>query len=149
MSETGQYRKSAASLDDFVGGGEQRRRDGEAEGFGGLEVDDQFETRRLLDRQIAGSCTFQDLVDVADRAAEIIEEIRSIREKHAVGETCSAFPEIVGTLCAMADALTCTRSLYIGGPITHAPSKPSRAMDENACSMSSGVVTSNICIERP
>jgi hypothetical protein len=75
----------AASLDDFVGRGQQRRRNGEAEGFGGLEVDDQLETRRLLDRQIAGLCAFQDLVDVADRAAEIIEEIRSIREKQALG----------------------------------------------------------------
>jgi hypothetical protein len=55
-----------ASLDDFVGRGHQRRQNGEAEGFGGLEVNDQLETRRLIDRQIAGLCAFQDLVDVAD-----------------------------------------------------------------------------------
>ena len=47
-----------ASFDDFVGRGDQRRRNGEAEGFGGLEVDDQFETRRLF----AGLGAFQDLV---------------------------------------------------------------------------------------
>ena len=52
----------AASFDDFVGRGDQRRRNGEAKGFGGLEVDDQFETRRLLDRQLAGLGAFQDLV---------------------------------------------------------------------------------------
>ena len=52
----------AASFDDFVGRGDQRRRNGEAEGFGGLEVDDQLETRRLLDRQFAGLGAFQDLV---------------------------------------------------------------------------------------
>jgi hypothetical protein len=56
-----------ASLDHFVGRGQQRRRDGEAEGFGGFQIDDQLETRRLFDRQIAGLCAFQDLVDVADR----------------------------------------------------------------------------------
>jgi hypothetical protein len=65
----------AASFDDFVGRGDQRRRNGEAEGFGGLEVDGQLETRRLLDRQIAGLRTLQDLVDVADRAAEIMAMI--------------------------------------------------------------------------
>jgi hypothetical protein len=40
-----------------------------SEGFGGLEVDDQLEARRLLDHQIAGLCAFQDLVDIADRGA--------------------------------------------------------------------------------
>ena len=51
-----------ASFDDFVGGGDQRRRNGEAEGFGGLQIDDQLETRLLLDRQLAGLGAFQDLV---------------------------------------------------------------------------------------
>ena len=51
-------KSSLASLDDFVGRGHQRGRNGEAEGFGGLEVDDQFETRR----QLAGLGAFQDLV---------------------------------------------------------------------------------------
>ena len=51
-----------ASFDDFVGRGDQRRRNGEAEGFGGLQIDDQLETRRLLDRQFAGLGAFQDLV---------------------------------------------------------------------------------------
>jgi hypothetical protein len=30
----------AASLENLIGGGQQRFRDGEAEGFGGLHVDD-------------------------------------------------------------------------------------------------------------
>ena len=37
------------SLDDLVGGGEQRRRQGEAEHPGGLGVDDEFEPGGLHD----------------------------------------------------------------------------------------------------
>lgn len=40
------------SFDHLVGGGEECWRHNEAERSGGLEVDDQFEPRRLLDRQI-------------------------------------------------------------------------------------------------
>ena len=38
------------SLDDLIRPLEERRRDRQAEGLGGLEVDDQLELRRLLDR---------------------------------------------------------------------------------------------------
>ena len=65
--------KPLDSLDHFISRGQQRRRDGEAQRFGGLEVNDQLETRRLFDRQIAGLCAFQDLVDIADRAAEAVD----------------------------------------------------------------------------
>jgi hypothetical protein len=40
------------SFDDLVGAGEDRRRDGEAERLGGVEIDDELEYGRLLDRQI-------------------------------------------------------------------------------------------------
>ena len=42
-------RPLAFLLDHFIGADQQRLRDGEAQRFGGLAVDDQFEFRRLLD----------------------------------------------------------------------------------------------------
>jgi hypothetical protein len=48
---------------------EKRLRNGEAEGFRSLEVDDQLEGRRLLDRQIGGLGALEDLSRVmADQA---------------------------------------------------------------------------------
>ena len=49
-----------ASFDDFVGAGEDRWRDREAERLGCVEVDDQLECRRLLDRQIGGLGALED-----------------------------------------------------------------------------------------
>src|SRR4029453_7617811 len=43
---------AAASLDDLIRPRQQRPRDREAEGLGGLEVDDQLILRRLLDGNI-------------------------------------------------------------------------------------------------
>ena len=42
------------SLDNLVGTGEDRRRNGEAERLGRPEIDHQLEFRRLLDRQVPG-----------------------------------------------------------------------------------------------
>jgi hypothetical protein len=41
-------------LNYFVGSGQQRLRDGEAEGLGGLEVDDELELGGLHDREVGG-----------------------------------------------------------------------------------------------
>jgi hypothetical protein len=41
-----------ASFDDLVGAGEQRSWHGEAECFGGVEIDYQLIFRRLLDREL-------------------------------------------------------------------------------------------------
>ena len=51
-------------LDNLISGGQQRFRDGEAECFGGLEVDDEFGPRGLLDRQVRWFFALQD----ADRS---------------------------------------------------------------------------------
>ena len=54
----------AASFDQLVSGGEQRLRDGQAERFGGLKVDGQYELCWKFDRQIVSLGTFQNPVNV-------------------------------------------------------------------------------------
>src|SRR5881397_2132666 len=49
---------------------QQRGRDREAEGLGGLEVDDQLELGRLLERQICRIRALQDPIHVARGPAE-------------------------------------------------------------------------------
>src|SRR5713101_7599981 len=49
------------SLDDLIRPQQQRRRDREAEGLRGLEVDHQLELRRRLDREIARAGTLRGL----------------------------------------------------------------------------------------
>ena len=59
---------------------QQGRRDREAEGLGGLEVDDQFELRRLLDGQVAGLGAFQNLVRVVRGTTKRVRQVRSVPE---------------------------------------------------------------------
>jgi hypothetical protein len=50
-------------LNHLIGGGQQRLRDGQAEGLRGLEIDDEFETSRLLNRNVGRFRPAQDFVD--------------------------------------------------------------------------------------
>ena len=54
----------------------QRRWNGEAERLRGLQIDEQLILGRRLHRHIGGLFTLEDAIDVAGRAAELIEEIR-------------------------------------------------------------------------
>jgi hypothetical protein len=55
-----------------------------AEGFGGLEVDDQFELGRLHNRQLGGSLAPEDAVDVAGREPELVGYIGPVGDQAAV-----------------------------------------------------------------
>jgi len=62
-SHSCQTRKSPRSFDHLVGALQQRCRHFDAERLGGLEVYDQFELGRLLDRQVGWLRTLKNLVN--------------------------------------------------------------------------------------
>src|ERR1043166_6036883 len=70
--------QSGRLLDDLISPPKERGGDGEAECFGGLEVDDQLELRRLLDGEFGGLGALQDLVDVGRGTPKDISSVRSI-----------------------------------------------------------------------
>src|SRR5262249_23760354 len=65
-------------LNDLIGLAEQRLRDRQPERLRGLEVDDQLESRWLLDGQVAGFGALENLVHVGCSAPRQIGRIRSI-----------------------------------------------------------------------
>src|ERR1700720_889155 len=71
-------------LDHLIRPLQQRRRDRAAESLGGLVVDGQLERRGLLDGEIAGLCTFQDLVHVCCGTSKTITEGRSKPHEAAI-----------------------------------------------------------------
>src|ERR1051325_4630983 len=76
-------RVTFALFDNPIRPEQQRRRDGEAERLGGLEVDDELELRRLLDGEISGLCAFENFSNVTGDAVQLIEKVRAIRHQAA------------------------------------------------------------------
>src|SRR5215472_6921728 len=72
-----------ASFDHLVGAGEDRWRDGDAELLGSLEIDDQLEGRRLLDRQVGRLGTLEDPSGVKALLAIDSLDARSIADQAA------------------------------------------------------------------
>ena len=60
------------SFDHPVRAHQERLRDGDAHRPGGFQVHHQLELHRLLDRQLARLCAFENLVDVGRGAAVIV-----------------------------------------------------------------------------
>ena len=82
--------------------------DRQPERLGGLEIDDQLELRRLLDRQVARLGTPQDPVDVRRRPTLQVGEVAPIGHQTAILRKFP-FVEIVSTRFWIASSASCRR----------------------------------------
>jgi hypothetical protein len=82
----------AASFNHFVGAGEQRGRDGEAEHLRGPKINNQLQLGRKLHGQIAGRCSGQDFLHVNCRTAKTLPQIDSIADQPAVHDMFAISP---------------------------------------------------------
>src|SRR6516165_10756249 len=74
---------SAASLNDLVSSRQQRFRDGEAEGLGGLEVDDKLKLGRLQDRQVGGLSAIENFAGIDASLTKTVRDVRSVAHQPA------------------------------------------------------------------
>ena len=69
-----------ALFDDLIRPQQQRRRDGEAERLGDLEVDDQLELRRLLYGQVGRLCALENLIHVDGSMSANLKGTEAVRQ---------------------------------------------------------------------
>ena len=81
-------------FDHLVGGGKQRLRNAQAEGFGGLWVDDEIEFGRLLYGQVGRLIAFENLAHIDADLAQRVRETDVVAHdyKFAFRESPPAFP---------------------------------------------------------
>src|SRR5271156_459290 len=70
-------------FDDLAGSGENRDGDREAERLSRLQVDDEVEGRRLLDRKITRVFALENAIHVNGGATKILRDVRTIRHETA------------------------------------------------------------------
>src|SRR6516162_1998246 len=70
----------AHSFDHLVGNSEQRVRNGSAECPGSVEVDDEFEFGRLLDRHVGRLLAFEDAANIDAGLLKHVDKIRPIAD---------------------------------------------------------------------
>src|SRR5437588_7543493 len=76
-------------FDHFISAGEQRRRNGEPERLGSLEVERHFEFRRLHYRQIGRLLAFQNPAAIDGRIAIGVGEVGAVTEEAAERDVCA------------------------------------------------------------
>jgi hypothetical protein len=88
-----QLRRASHSLDQRVGGREQRGSERKAEDLGGFQIDDEFEFGRLVNRDVPRLGPIEDLVhviceaspDLDDICIKVVTDIASETAKKTIG----------------------------------------------------------------
>ena len=75
--------KTGSLFDHFVGADHEGQRHVDAERLGGFEVDDQLESGGLLDGEVGGLGTLQDLVHVHCATPKQVVDVRAIGDQTA------------------------------------------------------------------
>src|SRR5215470_12505199 len=80
-------RETSNLLDHLISARQQRRHDCQAERLRRLEVDDQFELRRLLDGKIGGPGALEDSIYVRGAAPRQLGNVRARKADHPAPRT--------------------------------------------------------------
>src|SRR5437879_3449693 len=84
----------ARLFDHFVGGSEQPCRNSQSERSHSLEIDNKFELRRLLDRQVSGLGALEDFIDIDGKISENAVKVRTVG--HEATSSCKTRVSVNG-----------------------------------------------------